>query len=113
MADDGEENTKKECKTCKPTTVSQKDNKINLCNDSYDTMKSCMSKFKGNISSCKAEWIAFRVCFEKTQKSVGKSFKYDGRRWCLSSQRFRIDWYAFFNVVFCKINSVLIKYLIL
>ena len=75
MADNEKENTKKECLTCKPTTIPQEDHKINLCNDSYDTMKSCMSKYKGNISSCKAEWIAFRVCFEKTQKSAGNSIK--------------------------------------
>ena len=57
---------KKECSTCKPTSSQEFEHqKINKCSESYGKMTKCMTQNKGNISSCKAEWSAFRVCFDE------------------------------------------------
>lgn len=59
------------CEKCKPISDESKlesiSNKIAdmKCIAEYDIMNSCMTKYKGNISSCSKEWKIFKLCHDK------------------------------------------------
>lgn len=57
-----------DCEDCKATEKTQDRSSVERqCKEQYQLVDSCMARHGGNVSSCKEEWKAFKVCYNKVK----------------------------------------------